>query len=250
MHGPDYMKHSTHAAMGPSPHQQGQPPPPAAWLIDPAAPRVGLTAPDRLAVPPIDLREAVEGRRSVRRYGPGPLSLDELAWLLWATQGVQRVIERAEVDQVLRTVPSAGARHPFETLLLARRIEGLAPDLYQYVAIDHELARIGGGDAIGPRMAELCMGQQFTADAPMVFIWVAVAARSAWRYHERAWRYMHLDAGHVCQNLYLAAESVGAGCCAIAKFDDERLNEALGLDGAERFVIYMATLGKKTDTES
>jgi SagB-type dehydrogenase family enzyme len=66
-----------------------------------------------------------------------------------------------------------------------------------------------------------------------------------WRYGERGYRYMHLDAGHVCQNLYLSAESIDCGVCAIAAFQDEEINSVLGIDGEEEFVIYVATVGKK-----
>jgi SagB-type dehydrogenase family enzyme len=78
----------------------------------------------------------------------------------------------------------------------------------------------------------------------VTFFWVAVSERMEWRYPVRGYRYLHLDAGHVCQNLYLAAEAISCGVCAIAAFDDEKVNEALNLDGENLFVIYVATVGK------
>ena len=83
------------------------------------------------------------------------------------------------------------------------------------------------------------------AASAVTFIWVAVVHRMAWRYGQRGYRYLHLDAGHACQNLYLAAESVGCGVCAIAAFDDEDVSRVLGLDGEDQFAIYVATVGKK-----
>ena len=77
------------------------------------------------------------------------------------------------------------------------------------------------------------------------FIFTAVSYRTYWRYGERGYRYMHLDAGHVSQNLYLAAEAIGGGACAIGAFYDEELNGVLGLDGEEQFAIYVTTTGKK-----
>jgi SagB-type dehydrogenase family enzyme len=65
-----------------------------------------------------------------------------------------------------------------------------------------------------------------------------------WRYGERGYRYLHIDVGHACQNLYLAAETMEAGVCAIGAFDDEALNRALGIDGVEQWAIYLATVGK------
>ena len=79
----------------------------------------------------------------------------------------------------------------------------------------------------------------------MTFLWVAVPHRMCWRYGERSYRYLFLDAGHVCQYLYLAAESIGAGACAIAAFDDEALDEAAGVDGETAFVIHAASAGRK-----
>ena len=84
----------------------------------------------------------------------------------------------------------------------------------------------------------------------MTFFWVAVPARTTWRYGNRGYRYIHLDAGHICQNLYLAAEAIGCGCCAVAAFHDEALNQVLGVDGENAFVTYVAPLGKRTDSNS
>jgi SagB-type dehydrogenase family enzyme len=81
----------------------------------------------------------------------------------------------------------------------------------------------------------------------VTFVWTAVPYRMTWRYGQRGYRYLHLDAGHVCQNLYLAAEALGAGACAIAAFDDERMAGLLQVDPAEEFVIYLATVGKRVD---
>jgi len=91
---------------------------------------------------------------------------------------------------------------------------------------------------------EASLGQQFVLHAGVVFLWVAVPYRMTWRYSERGYRELHKDAGHICQNLYLAAEAVGCGVCAIAAYDDEAMAALLGIDGVEQFVIYLATAGK------
>jgi SagB-type dehydrogenase family enzyme len=182
-------------------------------------------------------------RRSVRSYLPDPLTIAELSYLLWVTQGVQRITSR---PATLRPVPSAGSRHPFETYLLCNRVEGLEPGLYKYAALDHRLVTVDTSEETIGRFAGAICGQPttiVTANA-VTFIWVAVAYRSAWRYSERAYRFMHLDAGHLCQNLYLGVLEVGAGCCAIGGYHDDVINALLGLDGKERFVIYAAAIGK------
>lgn len=190
----------------------------------------------------VDLINLIEKRASLRKYTDETLSLEEFACLLWGTQGVKLISSR---PVTMRTVPSAGARHPFETYILVNRVEGLKPGLYRYLAIDHKLAHLPGFDDINAQFTEACLNQQQVRTSAMTFIWTAVAERTAWRYSERAYRYLFLDAGHVCQNLYLLAESMQCGVCAIAAYDDDLANKVLGLDGEEQFVIYIASLGKR-----
>ena len=193
----------------------------------------------------MSLRDAIEARRSLREYSEAPLSRVELAYLLWSVQGVSRVIpDRA----TFRTVPSAGARHALETVVLAHRVDGLEPAAYQYLALEHRLMRLDSSPELRERLADACLGQPFVAASAATFVWVADRARMTWRYGERGIRYLFLDAGHVCQNLYLAAESIGAGCCAIGAFTDETMNDLLGLDGVNQFVIYLGVVGKREAT--
>jgi len=191
------------------------------------------------------LREAIKARRSLREYSGAPLSLVELSYLLWSTQGVSRVIPD---HATFRTVPSAGARHALETVVVANRVDGLEPGTYQYLALEHRLMSLDLSPELADRMADACLGQKMVRDSAATFVWVADRNRMAWRYGERGVRYLFLDAGHVCQNLYLAAESIGAGACAIGAFEDRPVNELLGLDGVERFVVYLASVGKRERT--
>jgi len=222
-------------------HEQ-QPPlelpyPPGAKLID-------LPNPEEVELPTMDVRTAMAQRISHRKYGPGPIRLEELSFLLWATQGVKRVTSR---PVTLRIVPSAGARHAFETLLLVNRVEGLEPGLYRYAALEHALVKFEAAAEINELITHACLDQNQVRTSAVTFIWVAVVERMKYRYGERGYRYLHLDAGHVCQNLYLAAEVIGCGVCAIAAFHDDELNGVLGLDGKEQFVIYLGSLGRQRD---
>jgi SagB-type dehydrogenase family enzyme len=117
--------------------------------------------------------------------------------------------------------------------------------LYRYVAIPHKLEHINIEENIGDKIFESCMKQGMVKNSAVTFIWTTTFYRMTWRYGERGMRYIHLDAGHVCQNLYLAAEAIDCGVCAIAAFDDDKLNRTLGLDGENNFTVYLATLGKK-----
>lgn len=202
---------------------------------------VDLPSPDSVQVDPVSIQHAINIRRSLRKFSPNPLSLEELTWLLWATQGVQE----QRPNFTLRTAPSAGARHPFDTYLAVTNVKGLKPGLYRYLALTHQLVLVREDSTIGAALAAACLNQKWIAKAAVTFLWVAVPYRTTWRYSERGWRYILLDAGHVCQNLYLACEGIGAGCCAVDAFDDDALNRLLNVNGKDRFVIYAAPAGHK-----
>jgi len=241
--GNEFMIKTRYANVSTSPQNGGiisQPPlelpiPEGAHMID-------LPKPEEIHLPTIDLRTAIEARRTIRAYAKTPLTLQETAYLLWVSQGVKHVSSR---PSTARTVPSAGARHAFETYLLVNRVTGLEPGLYRYAAIEHGLISLSHNAEIAEKLAHACLDQSQLTNCAAAFIWVAVVERMFWRYAERGYRYLHLDAGHVCQNLALGAEQIGGGICPIAAFDDELLNQTLGLDGEEQFVIYLATVGKK-----
>lgn len=240
--GREFIEKTKSKYAEPSLQSQGAPQPPLELDYPPTSALIALPEPDRMQVPGIDLRAAIEARITVRHYSDQPLALEELSFLLWATQGVRQVTAR---PVTLRNVPSAGARHAFETYLLVNRVAGLQPGLYRYVAGEHALLLLDGRDDVKARLTRGCYEQKQVANSAVTFFWVAVLERMYWRYGERGYRYLFLDAGHVCQNLYLAAEAVGAGACAIGAFDDDALNGELGLDGESLFAVYAASLGKR-----
>ena len=190
----------------------------------------------------LSVAEAVARRESVRAYTAEPLSLGELSALLWSTQGIRRVISP---DSALRTVPSAGARHSFETYVAAIRVEGLEAGIYRYLPFDDQLARLFVDEQTGARAAAACLGQRFVAASAATFFWTTIPARMEWRYDLAAHKVIALDAGHVCQNLYLAATAIGAGTCAIAAYDQNACDRLLGVDGEEEFTVYLGTVGKR-----
>lgn len=190
-----------------------------------------------------DLLEAIHQRRSHRDFKPEPLTLAELGMLLWATQGIKGGIGRGSS---LRTVPSAGCRHPFETYLLVSDVETLQPGLYRYLSLEHALVleREMELNVLKESLTEGTLGQSFCAAAPVCFAWTVIPYRSEWRYHTAAHRVILMDAGHLCQNLYLACEAIGAGTCAIAAYHQRLMDELLGVDGEDEFTLYLAPVGK------
>jgi SagB-type dehydrogenase family enzyme len=239
--GKEFMEGTKYHNMGKSAHRLGMPQPPVEAEWDRTKTPIPLSPPVSLHLGDFSLRQAIEQRRSLREYSGQPLSLDELSYLLWCTQGVQDAAGRCTI----RTVPSAGARHAFETLLLVNNVTNLSPGLYRFLALDHALLEENLDPDVADRLVEACLGQRFVKGGVLTLVWVAEVQRMTYRYGERGYRYLHLDAGHVCQNLYLAAEAIGCGACAIAAFEDDEVNRVLGLDGESRFAIYLGAVGKK-----
>jgi SagB-type dehydrogenase family enzyme len=207
---------------------------------DPAS-RIPLPPPDELEMGAIPLREAIERRRSRRQYLEAALRLDELSFLLWATQGLRRVMPRRQAS--LRMVPSGGARHPFETYLVVNRVKGVEPGLYRYLPIDHELCLERVDPGLAQAAHEACL-DQYVTDSAVTFVWTVIPYRTEWRYSILSHKIIAIDAGHLCQNLYLAAEAIDAGVCAIGAYNQQKLDQVLGVDSQDEFAIYVATLGK------
>jgi SagB-type dehydrogenase family enzyme len=198
-----------------------------------------IQLPSPAVAEPANIWEVIVNRRSKRDYAAEPaLPLPLLSSLLVATQG----ITRQEDGFGFRAAPSAGGLYPIETYMLARSIEGLEKGFYHFRPHMFDLEFIRPGD-FSWALSEAALGQTMVADAQVIFAWSAVVARSKWKYLQRAYRYVYLDAGHIAQNLYLAGTAAGLGVCAVGAFFDDWVNGLIGLDGREETVIYLATVG-------
>ncbi|GAB4486474.1 MAG: SagB/ThcOx family dehydrogenase [Thermodesulfovibrionales bacterium] len=221
---------------------RGIPPPPAEKPFSPGAKRISLIAKaDWKSIQPVSLIEAIAARQSHRHFRNEPLSLEELSFLLWATQGLRK---KAEHGTAFRTVPSAGCRHALETYLCVMNITDLDSGLYRYLPFSHELVLERPEPDIREKVAIAALGQTFVGLAAVTFIWTAIPSRMEWRYGLASHKVIALDAGHVCQNLYLACAAVRAGTCAVAAYHQDLMDELLGVDGTEEFAIYLAPVGR------
>ena len=222
---------------------QGVPVPPVEKPYDSNARRIQLPRSDQWTqnIEKKDLFSAMSNRRSRRRFTSKELCIDELAFLLWATQGIR---QPAGGNLAYRTVPSAGARHSFETYLFVMRVEGIQQGLYRYLPVSNELLFGCEVENMEMRLARACLGQSFVARGAVTFVWTTIPYRMEWRYSLAAHRVILIDAGHVCQNLYLACEAIEAGTCAVAAYDQELLDELLNIDGRDEFSVYLAPVGK------
>jgi SagB-type dehydrogenase family enzyme len=206
------------------------------------APLFDLIAPEALTLGQMPLMEAFRHRRSRRKYTADPLTLEELSFLLWVTQGVTQILPNNKATT--RTVPSGGARHPFATYLSLNRVAGFGPGLYRYLALEHKLCQLRLDSELAGKVGEACNKQPFVGDCAATFIWTVIPYRTEWRYTFLAHKIIALDAGHVCENLYLACEAIGAGTCGIGAYDQAKLDALLGVDGRDEFAIYAAPVGK------
>lgn len=204
--------------------------------------RVTLPKPDGCVLSVNDLDACLRKRRSRRKFTDEPLTLPELSYLLWATQGVDETI--GEGYCTLRPAPSAGARHPFETYLAVNHVEGMVPAVYRYLPLSHELLLEFEGQNMGRNLTKACLGQSFVGDGAVVFIWTCIPYRCEWRYHVLAHKVMLIDAGHLCQNLYLVCEAMGCGTCAIGAYDQAAMDTIVRVDGHDEYVIYLAPVGR------
>jgi len=187
----------------------------------------------------ISLKEAILNRQSRRKYTNESLTVEELSFLLYSTQGVRKQTEK----YTLRTVPSGGARHPFETYLFIWNVTGIKKGLYRYLPLEHALyPEQKYKKGMEKDLNEATLEQFWTA--AVYFIWTALPYRTEWRYINASPKLVALDAGHVCQNLYLACEAVGCGTCGIGAYDQKLSDKFLNVDGKDEFAVYMAPVGK------
>ncbi len=201
--------------------------------------RIDLPPQEKWPTSQLTIVAALLARRSSRRFTSDSLSLQELSLLLHCTQGIRRTTRTASY----RTVPSAGARHSFETYLYIDRVQGLDKGVYRYLPDRNQVilqaaCRQGMETELNQGLLDQLYG------AAVCFIWTAIPYRMEWRYSWASAKLVAIDAGHLCENLYLAVEAIGAGTCAIAAYDQTRMDNFLGVDGNDEFTVYAAPVGK------
>ncbi len=209
---------------------------PALYKEYPEAEKIELT--QFRPVEQMSLDGVLKWRKSIRDFRQDPISKDQLSYLLWASTGIQRIEQGYE----FRTAPSAGALYPIETYLIINNAAGIEQGVYHYSVKARCLEQLKQGD-LRQEITRAALNQQMCATAAVVFIWSAVFERCKWKYGQRAYRYIYLDAGHIAENLALAAVSLDLGSCEIGALYDEQVNAILSIDGKEESIICMAVVG-------
>lgn len=194
-----------------------------------------------------DFLKIINERKSHRVYTEKNLSLLELSYLLWCTQGVKSI--RGKKYATIRTVPCGGARHEFETYLAVKHVEGLKEGLYHYLPQDHSLELLKE-ETLNDFIGKSLKGQVWADKASVCFYYSFVPYRAEWRYGIYAHRVVLIDAGHITENLYLACTSIGLGGCAIGYIDPDVCNSAFALDNENEYIFYampVGTVDEETD---
>ncbi|MBF0450084.1 MAG: SagB family peptide dehydrogenase, partial [Candidatus Magnetomorum sp.] len=215
--------------------------PPIQKPCDPQDKKISLVSPGTWkTISAISLESAIRNRKSRRVYTEKSISLENLSFLLWATQGMRKTKSK---HNNFRTVPSAGCRHAIETYIAAFRVEGIEKGIYRYLPMSHELVEVAKYNNLETLINRSTLNQIFCTRGALTFIWTTIPERMEWQYAEASYKAIALDTGHICQNLYLACEAIGAGACALASYDQELIDNVIGLSGDEEFTIYLASVG-------
>lgn len=185
----------------------------------------------------------LQRRRSGRRYAQEGLTLAELAQVLWAGDGMTLDAD----DMAFRSAPSAGALYPIETYVAVHQVADLAAGVWHYDVRRHALDPVRLGD-MRLETARAALDQQIALTADAVLLWSAVFERTTWKYRQRGYRYMYMEAGHIAQNTALAALGLGLATCQIAALYDDEANALVGADGERESVLYMSTLARMQET--
>jgi SagB-type dehydrogenase family enzyme len=187
----------------------------------------------------VSLEQTLLERRSIREYAPKPITLEEVSQLLWAAQGQTS-------DWGGRTAP--GATYPLETYLVAGNVKGLGPGIYRYIPSGHELIKVKDGD-VRDALVSAALGQSFVGDASICIVLSAVYERTTARYGDRGIRYVHMEAGHAAQNIYLEATALKLGTVTVGAFDDQSVKDTIDMANNET-PLYIVPVGRLISTES
>lgn len=206
---------------------------------DPEAQVVRLTAPE---LPSKPLAGLLSGRSSTRRFAKEPLPVADLSALLYSAYGVRAVVELAG-EFCERPVPSGGGLYPLELYLIAQNTADLAQGVYHFVPLGHFLEVVREDPLPAMMTAEMFLGQPYLIDAAAIVVITGMLERSMWKYEDRGYRYILLEAGHVAQNLNLCAEGLALGSLNLGGFLDEDVASLLALDTDYEVPLYAVALG-------
>jgi len=194
-----------------------------------------ISLPQPLYKSQTSLEEALLSRKSIREYKQEPISLEELSQLLWAAQGMTR-------EWGGRTAPSAGGIYPIQVYVVVKNVDDVERGVYLYDAKNHSLILLSKGDFSKSLMSAV-LNQRWIGDAALNFVITGNYNKTVSKYGERGIMYVHLEAGHVSQNIYLQAAALNLGTVAVGAFDDEEVRKIIHVD-KEETPLYVMPVGR------
>jgi SagB-type dehydrogenase family enzyme len=183
----------------------------------------------------VSVERALQQRRSRREFNKALLSIQDISQLLWSAQGITD-------EQGLRTAPSAGALYPLEVYLVVGTVENISPGVYRYRPHAHQLKRVSKGDKRSD-LASAALDQEYVENGAVVLVFSGVENRTTGKYGRRGIRYIHMEAGHAAQNVFLQAESLGLGMVPVGAFDDKKVQRIMQMPEGEH-PLYLIPIGK------
>lgn len=183
--------------------------------------------------------ECLETRKSTRKFADNFLTFKDLSYLIWQTCGFYKHKD----ESLHKTIPSAGGRYCLNTYVYINRVDEVEDGLYLCMPNEKEIVLVDSNTRLGEKIDKAMFNQMY--NSAVTFIWTAMPYNMEYRYSVVAHKMIAIEAGHVCQNLYLASESIGCGCCAICAYNQSSIDKIVKIDGENEFVIYLATVGKK-----
>lgn len=207
--------------------------------------KIKLPSPKKFKVPDVSVRKAIEGYEPVGFFSRSSITLKDLSYILWCTQGFKKIV--SETIE-LRNIPSSGSRYPLETYFVASDVEGLEPGLYRFLPQSHSIVAERVDPDIILEMSTASMNFKIMTRAAVTFLWVAIPYRSVWALGNRGYRSCFIEAGHTCQNLIMAAANLGYEVFPTDMFHDDLVVKLIGLDAETQWPVYLAAVGSVEHT--
>ena len=187
------------------------------------------------------LETALENRKSDRNFTEREMTIEQLSRLLLSGDGITH--KKGGID--MRSAPSGGALYPVEIYLIVSNVDGLDPGLYHYLPVDTSLELIKQ-ESFDSLLHIASFEQKAVGSSPISLILTARFNRSTVKYADRGYRYAYMEAGAICQNIYLQATALGLGTVAVGAFNDDRINDLLATDGINEAVLLIMPVGYLT----
>jgi len=206
------------------------------------------------SAPKADYFEIIKSRISRRAYSKVPISIDELSFLLWSTQGVKKVIggyrgyiKDGTGRNYLRPVASGGCINAYETYIVINNVKDIKNGVWRYLPLSNQIVLEKQVDDIPRKISEVftnkSQNQSYASKAAAIFFWACIPYRGEWRYKETSYKIMLLDLGHISHQLYLATEAIGCGCCAIGGYYQDKADALIGVNGEDEYTVLCASVG-------